>query len=266
MGICNFLMETSWLKWLGKLFGCGAAAVYTPPVAPAPPAVPNIVWRINNGTISVAVDSRNGGAISSVIWKGIEFVNTTDHGREIQTAIQLDGSGEQNNPTEAGSAADSGGGTSSSRNLSVTTTSNSITTSNLMAYWYPVGGQTCSDIGLSKTVAIDGNVIRAEITIHNPRDHASSAIEGLTGYINAPFNTIAQTAPVIMSTPDGSAAMGAKGSAGAYFSFSMVSPDSNKWDAAWQSITPFPKGDYKWTVWIVVGTLADVRKRLNEPF
>lgn len=47
-----------------------------------------------------------GGAIGSVKWKGVEFINRADRGRELQSAISYDDNGECYNPTEAGTHTD----------------------------------------------------------------------------------------------------------------------------------------------------------------
>jgi hypothetical protein len=57
-------------------------------------------------------------AVSSITWRGRQFVDTDDHGRELQSAITFDDAAECNNPTEAGSRDDGRGSRSTSRLLS----------------------------------------------------------------------------------------------------------------------------------------------------
>src|SRR5918992_2143889 len=56
--------------------------------------------------IVITATGRVAGAIHSLRWRGKEFVNSYDHGRQIQSASSFDGLGECYNPTEAGSEAD----------------------------------------------------------------------------------------------------------------------------------------------------------------
>src|SRR4051812_29750731 len=69
-------------------------------------------YAFGNNQLVVSTSNRNAGAISSVVYRGIEHIDQTDHGRELQSAVQFDGLGECWNPTEAGSAADGSGSTS----------------------------------------------------------------------------------------------------------------------------------------------------------
>ena len=63
--------------------------------------------------IVVTTTSRLAGAIHSVMWKGREFIDSTDHGRQLQSASSFDNSPtappETFNPTEAGSMRDGAG-------------------------------------------------------------------------------------------------------------------------------------------------------------
>lgn len=102
----------------------------------------------SNG-ISVATAARFAGAIASVRWGGMEFIDTQDHGREIQTAWQGNDAGECFNPTEAGSAYDGFGLTTTSEILSLTTTATSIETVVHPAFWLRAGekSQWCGFTG-----------------------------------------------------------------------------------------------------------------------
>ncbi len=103
---------------------------------------------ISANGIAIATAARFGGAIASLRWNGIEFVDTQDHGREIQTAWQGNNAGECFNPTEAGSANDSIGLDTTSEVLSATLTENSITTISHPAFWL-TPGQTSAFCGFN---------------------------------------------------------------------------------------------------------------------
>jgi hypothetical protein len=73
--------------------------------------------------IVLTTTTRLAGAIHCLTWNGREFVDSTDHGRQLQSAASFDcASGppfhaESYIPTEAGSRADGAGPTSTSRIL-----------------------------------------------------------------------------------------------------------------------------------------------------
>lgn len=289
-GFSNFFTDL-W-KSILRLFG--ASSTPQPPPAPPPDTIWTASFPFDNSDIVVSVDARFGGAIYSLTWKGVQFVNTDDHGREIQTAFQLDGLGEAVNPTEAGSAADAAGPTSSSIVNSAVASGNQITTTSIMAYWLPASAIR-STYSLSKTITLGwagiANVIRDDITVVGSEYHSSVSIEGLTGYLGAQFTSlyefdpsteqltnlpytpssvfdpskiVGSSIPIILATPTGDAAMGIYSpTVPVYQAWMGAGGDSMKWDAAVHSVVPFPAGRYSWTVYMVVGTLAQVKQSLS---
>ena len=83
----------------------------------------NATIRMPAGVSEIAITTtdRLAGAIHSLTWNGKEFVDSFDHGRQIQSASNLDNGtpifAETFNPTEAGSRWDGRGDGSSSRLL-----------------------------------------------------------------------------------------------------------------------------------------------------
>ena len=73
----------------------------------------------------------------------MQFINTADHGRELQFAI-TNASGECYNPTEAGSLNDGAGSYTSSRLLGVNTAGNIYRTTSLPAFWLAPGQRDVS--------------------------------------------------------------------------------------------------------------------------
>src|SRR5476651_1767094 len=67
-------------------------------------------WSISNDVLGhrliISCSPKFAGAIYSLNWNGKEFLNSGDHGRELQSAATFYDFGECFNPTEAGSAAD----------------------------------------------------------------------------------------------------------------------------------------------------------------
>lgn len=232
MSLCDFLRSQSWLNWLADALHCEQ------------PIPQEQLWTASNGPISVSCSSRYGGAISSIKYNGIEFIDDTDHGRQCQVALQIDGGGEGNNPTEAGSLADAGGYTSTSSDLSASAAGNRITTSVRMAYWIPFNGQKVSDCHLVKTITITDK-IRIDIALA-VSNHRSSNVEVLTGYLLASFSALTN-----MLFSNGAVDM--RISADNIDRVSVQNfPNTLKWSAT-KGFMPMPAGTYNWTVYLALG-------------
>lgn len=198
--------------------------------------------------IVITTTSRLAGAIHSLTWNGREFIDSADHGRQLQSAANLDldrAEGfhvETYNPTEAGSRADGAGPTSTSRLLWLSAAGRDLVTVNRMAFWLRPGEKSggnpavnttlLSNLLLQKEVRIGAegfdNAIRYAVTFTVPADerHRRGTFEALTGYMPPEFRTFhalradggieplsdgpgEQPLPVIISTADGGHAMGA---------------------------------------------------------
>lgn len=100
-----------------------------------------VVKSQNELPIVIKTTSRLAGAIDSLTWNGVEFIDSADHGRQLQSACAFNACGnepfwaEAFNPTEAGSRRDGDGETSSSRLCSIEVRDNVLTTRNQTAYW-----------------------------------------------------------------------------------------------------------------------------------
>jgi hypothetical protein len=213
---------------------------------------PSSSWVISSNvpghTLTISSSARFAGAISSLIWNGKEFINTDDHGRELQSASSFDGLGECYNPTEAGGEADWAQDTSTSKLLYFYSYGNQIKSSAQMAFWtrvnqaYPQGCGTDTSIKVAQnttnlsnhiltkqvTIGFDGiaNAIEFIVSFHVPEHHTSATFESLTGYLTQDFSSFwtfnpatqtldtlsvgpgEQPVPVILSTVDSQYAMG----------------------------------------------------------
>ncbi|MEK7164295.1 MAG: carbohydrate-binding domain-containing protein, partial [Patescibacteria group bacterium] len=175
-----------------------------------------ISGMFNSSPITVKTSSKMAGAITSLTWKGKEFVNSFDHGRELQTAVAFDNWGECYNPTEAGGSYDGQESTSVLKALNAS--GNKLTTQTNMAFWLRPGqdyGRPCnprlpspsgsvriaqntSYLGnyiLNKNVVIGmpgvaENIIQYSVSISTPRDHKSAGIEAVTSYMPADFSEL----------------------------------------------------------------------------
>jgi hypothetical protein len=196
--------------------------------------------------IVITTTARLAGAIHSLTWNGREFINSSDHGRQLQSASNLDcGTPIQDetfNPTEAGSRRDSSGDRSSSRLLHWRVGSNSLQTLTQMAFWLAPGEKSGPNLAKNTTVLSDHlltkrvrigyqnqpHVIAYDVTFSLPTGerHTHAVFEALTGYMPAAFEEFLQfnthtgeleplsdgpgegPQPVVLSVPGGTHAMG----------------------------------------------------------
>lgn len=204
-------------------------------------------YTIANDIIAISASDRTAGAIDSLVWNGREFVNSWDHGRQIQLALSINGWGECYNPTEAGGGFDAMGGSSTSRLLGVRATATTLATTIQPAFWmrpgepHPAPTPDCmtarnlsslSDYRFAKDVQVGVAGIRHAIqflsSTYVPESVSSLTLEGPTGYLTGSFTAFytidltsatltrisptpagEQQAPLVVATADGSAAIGA---------------------------------------------------------
>jgi hypothetical protein len=196
--------------------------------------------------IVMTTTRRTAGAIHSLTWNGVEFLDSFDHGRQMQSASNFDvGSpftSETFNPTEAGSRSDGAGENSTSRLLHLVARGNELQTTSQMAFWLKPGQRSegnlaknttdLSDHLLTKRVRIGWRdlpqVIDYAVTFSVPigERHTFAQFEAVTGYMPERFSRFwafdeatgqlealtdgpgEQSRPVILATEDGRHAMG----------------------------------------------------------
>lgn len=204
------------------------------------------LWgAIGGKPLVIRTTSRLAGAIDSVKWGGVEFIDSHDHGRQLQSAINADIGGvyrvECYNPTEAGSVVDALGPKSTSRLEFLSVQDGVLSTRTRMAFWLAPGMKShghlafndrpLSDHVLTKQVRIGrpgmDHVLdyRVKFTVPADRPHTYLQVEGLTGYalhvqrrtpvrradlVARPVASSGRRAarPVVLSTPSGDHAMG----------------------------------------------------------
>lgn len=196
--------------------------------------------------IVITTTSRLAGAIHSLTWNGREFIDSADHGRQLQSASNFDAGsafiGETFNPTEAGSRFDGAGPASTSRLLHLISDGRTLQTTTQMAFWlrpgelsagHPARNTTVlSNHLLTKRVTIGyqnlPNVIQYNVTFGLPANesHKYAQFEAVTGYMPPDFSQFItldpatgktemlsdgpgeQPKPIIFATGDGQHAMG----------------------------------------------------------
>jgi hypothetical protein len=196
--------------------------------------------------IVITTTQRLAGAIHSLKWNGKEFIDSHDHGRQLQSAANFDLGKtfipEVFNPTEAGSRADGTGNRSSSKLLHRAAKGNELRTIIQMAFWLKSGEKSLGNLAyndrilsnhlLAKKVRIGykalPHAIEYEVTFTIPKGehHTFAQFEALTGYMPPEFSKFWRFDPkaaklavlddgpgeqeflVVFSTPDGQFAMG----------------------------------------------------------
>jgi hypothetical protein len=214
--------------------------------APAVSGDAEISGTIGGKPLVIRTTSRLAGAIDSVKWDGVEFIDSHDHGRQLQSALNADVDGvfhvECYNPTEAGSVVDALGPKSTSRLEFLSTKDGLLTTRTRMAYWLAPGMKSGGHLAQNTTL-LSGHILNKQVRIGRPgmdhvldykvtftvpadRPHKFLQFEALTGYMpwsfseelrfDAKTETLVplprqngeQRDPVVLSTPSGSHAMG----------------------------------------------------------
>lgn len=178
---------------------------------PAAARVVSIQRPVFGSTLTVSTHpDRHAGAIDSLIFRNVQYIDNADHGRQLQTAIQADNLGECFNPTEAGSRDDGAGRGTSSIATSASNAGNVLVTVTRPAFWLPPGsryGRACSqfrreqsaqnqtvlsDYTISRTTRFYGvaipNLLLINVSIHFPEARRSASIEAMTGYLPAGFD------------------------------------------------------------------------------
>ncbi len=202
--------------------------------------------KAGSSEIVITTTSRFAGAITSLTWNGREFIDSADHGRQLQSAANFDSgsrfSPETFNPTEAGSRFDGAGPKSTSVLHSLTAKGKMLSTINQMAFWLRAGEKSGGNLAknttalshhrVKKTVTLGAHGLPHAIgyhvtfTIPHGERHRYAQFEAVTGYMPAAFSKFhaydlkaqklmpltdgpgEQRHPTILSTPDAKHAMG----------------------------------------------------------
>jgi len=205
-----------------------------------------LAGTIGGKPLVIRTTIRLAGAIDSVKWADVEFIDSHDHGRQLQSAINADVDGvyhvECYNPTEAGSVVDALGPKSTSRLEFLSAKDGLLSTRSRMAYWLAPGMKSGGHLAQNKTLLSDhllnkqvrigrpgmDHVLDYKVTFTVPADrpHKFLQFELLTGYmpwgfgeelrfdakteslVPLPRKDGEQRDPVVLSTHSGSHAMG----------------------------------------------------------
>ncbi len=166
-----------------------------------------ITGRVDGDPVELRVSTRFGGAVGSLTWRGMEFLNIYDHGRQISYAWFLDDHGECLNPTEPGSASDLFAQTSSTIVHEICSdAANRLSTRISPAFWTQPGQTAFCDNGTLEAVNTElvsddmlekvtqigyegiENVIVFDSTITLHGDHSLLRAEVPTAYLTGAFS------------------------------------------------------------------------------
>ncbi len=282
-----------------------AVALIAPPTwAATPPPIASATWRIGAEPLRLQAGHGFAGAISSIRYRGREFIDASDHGRELQGAIQF-GAGECLNPTLAGASRDPPG-LSSSELLSVSAGPALYRAATRMAFWARPGascslGPGAQGHGLNQSAVSDlvysqemtpgfeghANAVLDRISIHNPHNRPPASVEALTGYMPAVFDSFSLydvqsggfralpasaeapgevDGPLVLSTSNGGAAMGIVGlRATADPRYAAFhSSEVGKWSLVYHEASPFQAGEHRYVCVWVIGTRQEVEATLAD--
>ena len=197
---------------LGSVSMAMALAAAGMPTEQARANTVSISGTANGSTLTISASSdRFAGAIESLVYRGVQYVDIADHGRQIQSAIQVDNLGECYNPNEAGSLADGTLPTSSSVLNSISSANNVLTTQTRPAFWLAPGqnyGKPCSpftsattaqntsvlsNYTIGRTTRFYGpaapNLLVIDTSFTVPENRISASVEALTAYLPPAFTS-----------------------------------------------------------------------------
>jgi hypothetical protein len=284
------------------------------PAGPAPSAAPMAVlaagpyralehsWWIGPDRLTLRSEPWFAGAVSSLKFRGVEFIDSADHGRLLQGAVSFGGLGECLNPTQAGASKDRRGRTSSQL-LWGGAEADRYATATRMAYWKRPG-EACrpheqpARLAANQTDTSDvvyaqqfrfghggfANAVEAQITFTTTQDQPSAVVEAITAYTPPSFNRFyvfkdgrlapdgavrrhpgEQPAPVVLATADGTSALG-------FLSLAGDAPpgygrftfeNTNKINLVYRPKGAYRAGAHGYRMVWVIGTLEEVETTLR---
>jgi hypothetical protein len=252
--------------------------------------------------IILQTSARFAGAVASLRFRGVEYIDIKDHGRQMQSASSFDRLGECYNPTEAGNRDDRG--RSTSRLLHAASGRTWLETQTEMAFWLAPGteyGRACGQRPevrrAANTVERGGHVLRKRISIvegvpglllyeasyYVPEARSSAVFEATTAYLPKSFSAHwllrmetgellpplrqgEQELPVIIASADGKQAMGVWSPElpqGGVGYGRFTFPDVEKWNCVFRERDIRAHAVYRYRCLVAVGTLKEVKQTLR---
>ena len=204
---------------------------------------------IGGKPLVIRTTARLAGAIDSVRWDGVEFIDSHDHGRQLQSAINADVDGvfhaECYNPTEAGSVVDALGPKTTSRLESISVRDGVLATRTRMAFWLAPGMKSHGHPAQNREL-LSNHLLAKQVRIGRPgMDHVLEYRVTFTVPPDRP--------------PAGQPAVG-------YGSFEFPVAKVVKWNCVFRvrQAEPIPAGDHAFRLFVVIGSREDCRRALVD--
>lgn len=231
----------------------------------------------NGAPVIIRTFNDLSGAIGSLTWKGIEFIDRFDHGRELQTSVHY-GDVEED---EAGAI---NLGSAQSHLIAIRHKGNTLVTMVRPALYN--GGGLSPDTVISKRVQIGwggfNNVIDYKTSVTLTSGYTGMEVEAPTGYMPASFNAfysydhgrlhalatpngccLYSTAPLIVMNPGAGVAMGVLAvTRPRVYSMGFFGTVS-KWSVTYVRGRT-PPGVYSYEVRLAVGRIRQVERTMNR--
>jgi hypothetical protein len=258
--------------------------------------------QVQDGEIILRTSAHFAGAVASLRFRGVEYIDIKDHGRQMQSASSFDRLGECYNPTEAGSRDDRG--RSTSRLLRAVAGPTWLETQTEMAFWLAPGtayGQACGERTEVRRAANagerGGHVLRKRVSFvpgipglllyeasyYVPEARSSAVFEATTAYLPKSFSAHwlfrmdtdellpasregEQALPVIIASADGRHAMGVWSPElpqdGGGYG-RFTFPDVEKWNCVFRERDIRAHATYRHRCFVAVGTVEEVKHALR---
>ena len=258
-------------------------------------------WSIAGEPLVLRSEPRFAGAINSLRYRGVEYINASDHGRLLQGAISFEAEGECLNPTQAGASSD--GRRSTSRLEAASADPSAYATVTRMAYWLRPG-QACTRPNGQRRPAVNrarlsdvtyaqrltpgwrgrANALHHAITVTTAVPRQYAVVEALTAYTPPGFSAVLlydarrdrlepdpharahpgeQGRPVVLATPDGRSALAffSPDPKGRYGRF--LFSGASKINVVFRPPNTYAPGPHAYEVVTVVGTADEVKATLR---
>lgn len=123
-------------------------------------------WTAKNDRIYVGASARTAGAIDSIFWNNREFINSYDHGRQVQIALSRNQLSECYNPTQAGRDKDGVGFATTSVREAIRSSRDTLFAQTLPAFWVAPGERSefCPG-GAVNTMPVSGYRINTAVRV-----------------------------------------------------------------------------------------------------
>lgn len=286
-------------KFIVILFSIIPSLALAEPVNNIPKNKPIYFNRsINDDELKMYSAPNHSGAFTSMIYRGVEYIDKNDHGRLLQGAIAYNDRFECNNPTQAGAGRDEKNfqKRSTSRRINADITPNGYNITTQMAYWMrpkqecviPNFGKSRTDnkVRLSDTIYKQNvsfedkqfpNIANIKISYFTPNQYKSAVVEALTIHtptyftefnILTPDNKFVKITtpdlsdetpnPVIISTNDNMSAIGFYGDLNGYTYARWRLKTNSKISLVYRENNGFT-GNKVYEAYWIIGTLEEVK-------